>query len=62
VGFAAQQVPRGTLMGFIVEIATSYLQVADVGGRFVLRDGNRAQPARPSPVERVRSIAWRAEA
>jgi hypothetical protein len=40
VGFAAQQVPRGTLMGFIVEIATSFLQIAEVGGRFVLRDGN----------------------
>jgi hypothetical protein len=40
VGFAAREVPRGTHMGFIVEIATSYLQVADVGGRFVLRDGN----------------------
>jgi hypothetical protein len=39
-GFATQQVARGTLMGFIVEIATSYLQVAEVGGRFVLRDGN----------------------
>jgi hypothetical protein len=40
VGFAAQEVPRGSLMGFIVEVATSYLQVAEVGGRFVLRDGN----------------------
>jgi hypothetical protein len=40
VGFAAQHVPRGELMGFIVEVATSYLQVAEVGGRFVLRDGN----------------------
>jgi hypothetical protein len=39
-GFAAQQVARGTLMGFIVETATSYLQVAELGGRFVLRDGN----------------------
>ena len=39
-GFATQQVARGTLMGFIVETATSYLQVAEVGGRFVLRDGN----------------------
>jgi hypothetical protein len=39
-GFATQQVTRGTLMGFIVEVATSYLQVAQVGGRFVLRDGN----------------------
>jgi len=45
VGFAAQQVPRGNLMGFIVEIATSYLQVADVGGRFVLRDGNHRAAA-----------------
>ena len=44
-GFAAQQVARGTLMGFIVEIATSYLQVADVGGRFVLRDGNNRAAA-----------------
>ncbi|HVP88872.1 MAG TPA: hypothetical protein VMU79_12420 [Casimicrobiaceae bacterium] len=39
-GFAAQQVARGTLMGFIVDIAASYLQVAEIGGRFVLRDGN----------------------
>jgi hypothetical protein len=39
-GFATQQVSRGTLMGFIVDVATSYLQVAEVGGRFVLRDGN----------------------
>ena len=45
VGFAAQQVPRGNLMGFIVEIATSYLQVADVSGRFVLRDGNHRAAA-----------------
>jgi hypothetical protein len=45
VGFAAQQVSRGTLMGFIVEIATSYLQIADVGGRFVLRDGNNRAAA-----------------
>ena len=46
VGFAAQQVARGTLMGFIVEIATSYLQIADVGGgRFVLRDGNNRAAA-----------------
>jgi hypothetical protein len=45
VGFAAQQVPRGTLMGFIVEIATSFLQIADVGGRFVLRDGNNRAAA-----------------
>jgi hypothetical protein len=44
-GFAAQQVPRGTLMGFIVEIATSYLQIAEVGGRFVLRDGNNRAAA-----------------
>ena len=45
VGFAAQQVPRGTLMGFIVEIATSYLQIAQIGGRFVLRDGNNRAAA-----------------
>ena len=45
VGFAAHQVPRGTLMGFIVEIATSYLQIAEVGGRFVLRDGNNRAAA-----------------
>jgi hypothetical protein len=45
VGFAAQQVPRGNLMGFIVEIVTSYLQVADVSGRFVLRDGNHRAAA-----------------
>ena len=45
VGFAAQQVPRGTLMGFIVEIATSYLQIAEIGGRFVLRDGNNRAAA-----------------
>lgn len=45
VGFAAQQVPRGTLMGFIVEVATSFLQIADVGGRFVLRDGNNRAAA-----------------
>jgi len=45
VGFAAQQVPRGTLMGFIVEIATSFLQVAEIGGRFVLRDGNNRAAA-----------------
>lgn len=44
-GFAAQQVPRGTLMGFIVEIATSFLQIAEVGGRFVLRDGNNRAAA-----------------
>jgi hypothetical protein len=45
VGFAAQQVPRGTLMGFIVEIAASYLQIVDVAGRFVLRDGNNRAAA-----------------
>ena len=39
-GFATQEVARGSLMGFIVEVATSYLQVAEVGERFVLRDGN----------------------
>jgi hypothetical protein len=40
VGFATQEVARGALMGFIVEVATSYVQVAEVGGRFVLRDGS----------------------
>ena len=45
VGFAAREVPRGTHMGFIVEIATSYVQVAEVGGRFVLRDGNHRAAA-----------------
>ncbi len=39
-GFASQQVQRGSLIGFIVEVATSYLQVAELGGRFMLRDGN----------------------
>lgn len=39
-GFASQQVQRGSLIGFIVEVATSYLQVADLGGRAMLRDGN----------------------
>ena len=39
-GFASQQVQRGSLIGFIVEVATSYLQVADLGGRTMLRDGN----------------------
>ena len=45
VGFAAREVPRGTHMGFILEIATSYVQVAEVGGRFVLRDGNHRAAA-----------------
>jgi hypothetical protein len=39
VGFRAQQIGQGTLLGFVVEIATSFVQVAEFGGRFVLTDG-----------------------
>jgi hypothetical protein len=40
VGFRAQQIGQGTLLGFVVEVATSFVQVAEFGGRFVLTDGN----------------------
>jgi hypothetical protein len=40
VGFRVQQIGQGSLIGFVVEIASSYVQVAEFGGRFVLRDGN----------------------
>jgi hypothetical protein len=39
VGFRAQQIGQGTLLGFVVEVATSFVQVAEFGGRFVLTDG-----------------------
>ena len=40
VGFRVQQTEQGTLLGFVVEEATSFVQVAEFGGRFVLTDGN----------------------
>lgn len=40
VGFRVQQTEQGTLLGFVVEVATSFVQVAEFGGRFVLTDGN----------------------
>ena len=40
VGFRVQQIGQGTLLGFVVEVATSFVQVAAFGGRFVLTDGN----------------------
>jgi len=39
VGFRVQQVGQGTLLGFVVEVATSFVQVSEFGGRFVLTDG-----------------------
>lgn len=40
VGFRAQATGQGTLLGFVVEIAASFVQVAEFGGRFVLTDGH----------------------
>jgi hypothetical protein len=40
VGFRAQQLGQGTLLGFVVELAPSFVQVAEFGGRFVLTDGH----------------------
>jgi hypothetical protein len=39
VGFRVQQTAQGTLLGFVVEEAASFVQVAEFGGRFVLTDG-----------------------
>jgi hypothetical protein len=39
VGFRVQQLEQGTFLGFVVEVATSFVQVAEFGGRFVLTDG-----------------------
>ena len=39
VGFRAQQVDQGTLLGFVIEVAASFVQAAEFGGRFVLTDG-----------------------
>lgn len=39
VGFRVQRTGQGSLIGFVVDIAASYVQVAEFGGRFVLTDG-----------------------
>lgn len=39
VGFRVQQTEQGTLLGFVVEEAASFVQIAEYGGRFVLTDG-----------------------
>jgi hypothetical protein len=39
VGFRAMETGQGTLLGFVIEEAASFVQVAQFGGRFVLTDG-----------------------
>jgi hypothetical protein len=39
VGFRVQQLEQGTLLGFVVDVAASFVQVAEFAGRFVLTDG-----------------------
>lgn len=58
VGFRVQQTGQGSLIGFVVDIAPSYVQVAEFGGRFVLTDGtHRAVSLFRQGIPRVPALA-----